>query len=131
MHWALVFIVAFLPLLEARQHVLSLNADVKTINPERHQPWSVLLEQHPVSMDCMMLSSPQQAQIHRAIQQPGDTLVIQKNLLNTMRNPRADSVMEILAYDVRTLWSKVSQLCSAIDYQLPPEVETYSEYEVV
>ena len=131
MHWSLVFVAAFFPLLEARQQVLSLKSEVQTVIPKHHQPWSVLLQQDPANKDCIILSNIGEAQFHSEIREPGDALVIHKNMLNMGVDPLQESIMEILAYDKRSLWTKVSELCAAVEYELPPEIESYSEYEVV
>jgi hypothetical protein len=131
MHWRLAIAAALLPLLEARQHILSLKSEAQSLLPQHDQPWSVLLKRDPSSMDCVILSAIEETQVHRAIQEPGDTLVVNKNLLNTGANPLQDSIMEILAYDKRSLWAKVSEMCSGIEYQLPPEIESFADYEVV
>jgi hypothetical protein len=131
MHWALAFIVTCIPLSQARQQILSLNSEVNQVISQHHLPVSILVQQNPSSRNCVILSNVVETQVHREIQSPSDTLVINKNMLNTVADPLQESVLEILAYDKRSLWAKVSEMCSAIHYELPPEIESYAEYEVV
>ena len=125
MQWTFIIAVSFLPVLHAKQHILSLNS-FQSIVLSHHQPWSILLSKNPMTQDCTILSSPSQAQIHRAVQAVGDTLILNKS----QSTDQTEDVVEILGYDQRSLWGTINQFCENIDYQIP-EVESYAEYEIV
>ena len=132
----LLLTAAVLPLINARQQQqrpLSLNSpELQTIETHHSQPWSLLLTQDPATSNCIVLSPPEQAQIHRSIKEPGDVLIINKTLSSIDGFEVVDEhVMQILGFDERILWSTTSQLCSSIKYQYPSTLETYSEFEVV
>ena len=131
---SLSLIALFLPLLAAReQQIFSVDyAQVQTITPQHHQPWSLLLSQNIETSNCIVHKAPEYAQFHRSIKEPGDVVVINKNpsSLDNLENVK-EFTLEIIGYDSRTLWTKTSELCSSIDYQYFLEVEEFAEYEVV
>jgi len=123
----LPLLLTALPVLEATQHVFSLN-DIQSISPQRHLPWSILLSQNPRTAGCTILSEPAQTQFHHGIQSLGDTLLINKSVIQIDPN---EHVVEVLGYNQRNLWAKVHEVCTAkIEYQIT-QVESSSEYEVV
>jgi hypothetical protein len=103
------------------------------ILPHHRQPWSLLLSQDPGTGDCRVLSQPEQAQIHRSINDPGDVLVINKTLSSVDGFEIINQyIMEIIGYDKRILWTKTSNLCSAIEYEyLSTDGDASGNYEVV
>jgi hypothetical protein len=135
MRLVLCVFAALLPVLHAReQQTFSLQRPQdQTIVPHHRQPWSLLLSKDPSTGDCIVLSQPEQAQIHRSINDPGDVLVINKTLSSVDGFEIIDQyVMEILGYDQRILWMKTSNLCSAIEYEyLSTDEDASGEYEVV
>jgi hypothetical protein len=136
MKLTLLLSVAILPLINARQNQqrpLSLNSlHIQSVDTHHSQPWSLLLSQNPTTSSCIVLSRPEQAQIHRSIKEPGDVLVINKTLSSVDGFEVVDEyVMEVIGYDQRVLWSTTSQLCSSISYDYPSTLEKYSEFEVV
>jgi hypothetical protein len=132
MRLVLTCLAALLPVLEARiQQTFSLrDPEAQIIVPQHRQPWSLLLSQDPKTSDCIVLSPPEQAQVHRTIEKPGDVLVINKTLSRVDGFEIIDEyVMEILGYDEHILSTKISQLCAAIEYH--STVDITAEYEVV
>jgi hypothetical protein len=135
MRLGLAAIAAFLPLLEAKPQQVAFSLrprQAQIIVPQHHQPWSILLSQNPNTADCIVLSQPAQAQFHKSINNAGDVLMVNKTLSSTDGFEIINEyVVEIIGYDQRILWQKTSELCSAINYQYPTEVDPLAEFEVV
>ena len=120
-------------LLYAReQQVFSGNSPKpQKISPhQHHQPLSLLLSQHPLTFDCVLLSPPEPAQFHRLIQNQGDVVIVNKSALTGTDSGTAHT-FEILGFNEQDVWTKVSELCNLINYKYFNEEGTLSEYEVV
>ena len=100
--------------------------------PGRHQPWSLLFSQNRGSLECVVLSAPERAQYHHAIEELGDILVIDKST-HGVEIEFEESTFEIIGYDKRILFEKLSELCTGIelDYVAQSEPDSLAEYEVV
>lgn len=70
--------------------------------------------------------------MHRSIEYPGDVLIVNKTLSSIDGiDDVKEYVLEIIGFDQRILWAKVSEMCSFIDYGYFADDELLAEYEVV
>ena len=134
---SLLFLTLFTFVLDAReQHIFSLDT-LETVLEQRislqhYQPWSLLLSQNVSTSNCIVLQSPALAQTHKSIKEFGDVLVLNKAPSNVRGGECVeDSILEILGFDQRSIWMKVSELCSTIGYKYSDDIAPLAEYEVV
>jgi hypothetical protein len=130
----LALLTTFTCLVNAReQHVLSLNSfRTESVSPPHHQPWSLRLSQKTLTSECTLLLSPEAAQVHRQIRNPGDVLVINKSITTNIdeSEPDDEDILEIIGFDEQVLWDKADEICATI-YLDSPTTDTFAEYEVV
>jgi len=135
MKLTLLFLGVFASVLDAQreQHLFSLETPhEQTVPVQHHQPWSLLLSQNIVTSNCIVLEPPELAQTHKSINELGDVLILNKSSSNEQGTECAEeNTLEILGFDQRSLWMKVSELCSTIDYKYSTEIASLAEYEVV
>jgi hypothetical protein len=135
MRLTLLFLGVFASVLDAQreQHLFSLEtAHKQTLPVQHHQPWSLLLSQNIVTSNCIILEPPELAQTHKSIKEFGDVLILNKSSSNERGTECAEeNTLEILGFDQRSVWIKVSELCSTIDYKYSTEIATLADYEVV
>ena len=134
MKLSLLVVAAFLPFLNAKeqQAFYPQKPEAQTIVPYHHQPSSLLLSQTPNTCDCVVLSEPAPAQVHRSIINPTDVLVINKTVSSVDGFEIIDQhVMEVIGYDERILWTKTNQICVTIQHVAPETEDTSAEFEVV
>jgi len=121
---------------QREQHLFSLDTletvREQTLTVQHHQPWSLLLSQNIVTSNCVVLEPPDVAQTHKSINGFGDVVILNKSSSNGPGVECAEkNTLEILGFDQRSIWMKVSELCSTIDYKYSTEIATLAEYEVV
>lgn len=121
---------------QRQQHFFSLDAletaREQTLPIQYHQPWSILLSQNVITSNCVVLEPPELAQTHKSIHEFGDVLILNKSSPNVLCAECAEkNTLQIIGFDQRSVWMKVSELCSTIDYKYSLETATLAEYEVV
>jgi len=135
MRLTLLFLGVFASVLDAQreQHVFSLGtAHEQTLPVQHHQPLSLLLSQNIVTSNCIVLQPPELAQTHKSIKEFGDVFILNKSSPDVQEMECAEeNTLEIFGYNQPSIWMKVSELCSTIDYKYSTEIATLAEYEVV
>jgi len=138
MRLALLFVALSVSAIDAQrqQHHFSLDAlesaRKQTLTIPHHQPWSILLSQNIITSECVVLQPPELAQTHKSIREFGDVFILNKSASDVKPfECAAENTLEILGFDQRSVWMKVSEWCSTIDYKYSTEIATLAEYEVV
>jgi hypothetical protein len=138
MRLAVLFLGLFASVLDAQreQHLFSLDAleaaHEQTLPIQHHQPWSLVLSQNIVTSKCVVLQPPELAQTHKSIKEFGDVFILNKSSPDVQEMECAEeNTLEIFGYNQPSIWMKVSELCSSLDYKYSTETATLAEYEVV
>jgi hypothetical protein len=129
-----LLLFASLGLVNAReQQILSVGeTQIKKVTLYHHRPWTILFSKQIHDSSCTVLTSPEPAQIHRSVTEPGDVIVLNKTL-STMdaKDGVNEHTFEIIGFDEHALWTQLFKLCDSIEYQYSSEASSLAEYEVV